>query len=107
MVKGIMAVSIAMVLCFALGLVGWLSIHNVNSTPVLYFFAGSVAPLIGQLWNNVKTGRAKDTIDEVATAVEEVKHNTNGALSERINAAVKDAMNDIMKDGLKPPGEGK
>lgn len=106
MVKGIMAVSIAMVLCFAIGLVGWLSIHNVNSTPVLYFFAGSVAPLIGQMWNNVKTGRAKDAIDDVKTSIDVVKHQTNGALTERINEAVKDAMNDVLKDALKPPDKG-
>jgi len=97
MVKAFIAISTAMVLCVALGVVGWLSIHNVNTTPFLYFFGTAIAPTIGIMWNNFKTAKVADKVDDVKGEVQTISHQTNGVLTERIKTAVAEAMNDQQK----------
>lgn len=92
MVRGFIAIAIAMVLCVCLGVVGWLSIHNVSTTPVLYFFATGVGPTIGLLWNNFKTGKVADNLEDVKGEVQQITHQTNGVLTERIQKAVSSAI---------------
>jgi len=108
MVRGFIAVAIAVVLCVALGVFGWLAIHNVSTTQFLYFFGSVVAPTLGLLWTGYKTTKTADDIKEVKGQVETVSHQTNGALTERIQTAVNDALRrqqetvlDAAKDAVK------
>lgn len=101
---GFKTVSAAMVVMVALGVFGWLSIHHVDTSQFLYFFA-IVAPSVGIVWNNTKTGAIKDTVDDVKDTVATIEHQTNGALTARIEAAVKSALES--KDVVTGKDEGR
>jgi hypothetical protein len=108
MVKGFIAVAIAVVLCVGLAVFGWLSIHNISTTPFLYFFGSVIGPVLGILWTGYKTTKVGDNVEEVRQQVETVSHQTNGALTERIQNAVNEALSrhqetvlDAAKDAVK------
>jgi len=89
--KSAVAIGVLVVLCVALGVFGWMSIHGIDTRPFLYFFATAVGPTIALLWNNFVTAK-------VADKVEQIEENTNGKLSQRIHDEVAKALQANLKD---------
>lgn len=93
MLRGLIAVSISMVLCVFIGVFGWLSIHHVDTQQFLYLFT-LIAPTLGLLWNNFKTQKVMDKVDTI-------EQQTNGTLHEpleQIQAQIEDVHNALMND---------
>lgn len=100
MLRGLIAISISMVLCVFIGTFGWLSLHHVDTQQFLYLFT-LIAPTLGILWNNFKTQRIENKVD---TAIEQ----TNGTLHEpleQIQAQVQEVHDSIMNDNQKADGK--
>lgn len=94
--KVAIGVGVLVVLCVALGVFGWMSIHGIDTRPFLYFFATAIGPTIGILWNNRVTG-------QVADKVEQIEENTNGLLTKRIQAIVRRELQSNLKDEVLDP----
>jgi hypothetical protein len=91
--KWAFAIGVLVVLCVAIGVFGWMSIHGIDTRPFLYFFATAVGPTIGILWNNRVTGQIADKVDQI-------EDNTNGAMSLRIRQIVRSELQANLKDSV-------
>lgn len=93
MTKGRTALGIAIVvlLCVALGVYGWMSIHGIDTRQFWYIFVTGVGPIIALLWNNRVTA-------QVADKVEQIEENTNGKLTARIQEVVRTQLHENLKD---------
>lgn len=91
--KWAFAIGVLVVLCVAIGVFGWMSIHGIDTRPFLYFFATAVGPTIGILWNNRVTG-------QIADKVEQIEDNTNGTMAIRIRQIVRSELQANLKDAV-------
>lgn len=73
----VIVMAIGVVLCVALGVYGWLAIHDVDTRQFLYFFGVSVAPSLAALFNLYKTHRVSQKTDQVI-------HQTNGVMNAKL-----------------------
>ena len=94
-----LAVSIVVLLCVALGVYGWMSIHGIDTRQFWYFFATGVGPVIALLWNNKVTA-------ETAQKVEEIQVNTNGRMDQRIRNIVRAELQSQMKNSVLETPDG-
>lgn len=101
MTKGRTALAIAIVVmvCVALGVYGWMSIHGIDTRQFWYFFATGVGPIVALLWNNKVTA-------QVADKVEKIEENTNGKMDDRIQSIVRAELQSQMKNSVLETPDG-
>jgi hypothetical protein len=86
MTMKILAVTTAgIIVCLALGVFGWLTIHHVDTNQFFAFFGTAIGPTVGILYNNAMTKKVQNSVSTI-------EENTNGKLTSRIETAVENAI---------------
>jgi hypothetical protein len=102
MVRGFYVLGGAMVLCVGLGVIGWLSLHHIDTAPFLTFLL-YVAPTVVGMFASSKASKIKQTVENnVMPSLARVEEQTNGALTTRIETAVAAALLKVEQDHNKP-----
>jgi len=83
--KGASIIAVVVIVCVALGIIGYLSLHSIDTTPFLTAFGIIGAPTLGILWNNFKTSEIAKKMDDVNAKVNTIEENTNGKLTAKFD----------------------
>ena len=100
--KGASIVAVVVIVIVAMGIVGYLSLHKIDTQPFLFGFGIIAAPALGILYNNFKTSEIANKVDNVATKVDTIEENTNGKLTAQF-AEVHSKIDEITNNGKETP----
>lgn len=84
--KAVSLIALVVIVLAGLGVIGYLSIHKIDSTQFLFGFATIAGPTLAILYNNFKTNEIANKVDDAAEKINKIEQQTNGNLTAKLEA---------------------